>query len=121
MTLANVPNDQAMAIGEQKTIRFTVTDNSGVNVADFTGWAVAWFLLASATVNGTIAELTASAKLTKTSGAGDIDLSVPPFVDVNIDAADTASFTAGTYFFECWRTDTGNERRLSYGSFPLLN
>ena len=117
---SNVATTDAMAVGEDKVVRYTVTDDAGVTIDDFTGWTFAWFLLSSLSSNGTIAQLTAAAKVTKTTGSG-IDSSTPPYVDVTLAAADTAALNSGNYGAEIWRTDTGNVRRLSYGAFPILD
>ena len=101
--------------GEDRTGRWAVVDANDDAETDFTGWTFAWYLVRSLDTAQGVTKLAARALITKTSGDG-IDSSTEPNVDVTIDAADSVELAPGTYAYELWRTDSGNVRRLAYGS-----
>jgi hypothetical protein len=99
-------------IGEHKTLRFQVTDNSTPPVPlDITGWVVDWKV--SLTNSG-------DRLFTKSVGSG-IALTTPlqGILDVSINAADTLTLVPGTYFYALRRTTAGSESELAYGSMVL--
>ena len=112
---AVISADAALTPGEDRTLRFAVEDEDGVAVSSFAGWTFAWYLLPRQNTPRTSADVL----LTKTSSGG-IASSVPN-VDVALDPADTLTFQARTYFYELWRTDTGNVVRLAYGPVVFVD
>lgn len=100
--------------GEDRTLRIRARDADDDEINDFTGYEFAFYFLR--TEDQPIAE----ALFTKTTGAG-ITTSSPPFVDVSIARADWVDFAPGSYWYECYRTDTGNYNRVAYGLMRLLH
>lgn len=112
--------DQNLTRLENRVLRFPVEDVNGVAEVSFAGWTFGWFLVKDLGDLDGLTALTADGLVTKTSGAGISD-SVP---DVDVALADIAAdwpARAGTYAYELWRTDTGDERRLAYGDFLVVH
>lgn len=102
--------------GEKRTLRFPVKDSDGANVASFSGWEFEFFLLSALSEADGLADL-------RTEATVDIEnasiTASAPNVDVPLTASDWPA--AGTYAYELWRVDSGNEGRLAYGSFPVIH
>jgi hypothetical protein len=98
--------------GEAITLRHAVEDSAGAAIASFSGWTAATYITSNRAPNG-LAELAAAALLTITP-----TLSVPN-ISSAITAANwttlSAAMVARIYYYELWRTDSGNETRLAYG------
>lgn len=105
--------------GEDVALAWTITDDAGNPVTDMTGWAVSWYLLTSLEAGGSDASLTAAALVVKRTGGQGISLS-PPEVRVSLAAADTQGLPPGLYWYELWRDDAGNRRRLAYGLAAMI-
>ena len=103
--------------GEARTIRYRVTDDAGDPIANLAGYQFAWFLMRSAREGNGLTALAANALVSKEDE--DIDATAPN-VDVPLVEADLLGLR-GTYWHELWRTDEGNERRLSYGPFVVID
>ena len=97
-------------VGEDHTLRFTVT-NSGSTAVDITGWAVEFIMSPLDTT------AVASATLNYTTSGGEIALTTPTsgVLDVAIADSDTAAITAQRYRYSLRRTDAGLETVLAYG------
>ena len=98
--------------GESITLRHAVEDENGDAVNSFGGWSAQTYLLSTRQPNG-LTELAADALLTITP-----TLSAPN-ISTAISASDwatlSAEFVARAYYYELWRTDSGNETRLAFG------
>lgn len=105
--------------GEDVGLVWTITDENGNPVTNMTGWAVAFYLLRSLEPGSDDASLAAAALVVKRTGGQGISLS-PPEVRVSLAAADTQGLSPGLYWYELWRTDAGNRRRLAYGGLIFL-
>lgn len=114
--IANIGPDQNMTQGEDRPIRHRVTDENGDPVLSFSGWTFAWYLLYK--LNG---ELSGENLIfVKTTAGGDITPSAPN-VTITIEPEDTEDLKAGTYFYEFWRTDSGNKVRLARGTVSIID
>ncbi len=100
--------------GEDISLRWTITDDTGTPITDMTGWQVALYVLRSLLPGGDDAALAAAALVVKRTGGEGITLS-PPDVVTSFTAADTSGLAPGLYWYELWRSDPGNRRRLAYG------
>ena len=102
--------------GEHRVLRFVCNDANGDPVSSFSGWTFAFYLLPT---QRTALDST-DVLLTKTSGGGGISATVPN-IDVTLTAANTGDLDARPNFYELWRTDSGNEVRLAYGSIVFID
>lgn len=98
-------------IGEDKTLRFAVTDGAGAP-QPLTGWALEWILRARP--GGAVL-------VTKTTGAGGITLPDAPggIAEVQVPAADTVNRQPGTYHHTLRRTGSGVAQVLATGAVVL--
>lgn len=103
----------ALTIGEDRTLRFVVEDENAAAIASFSGWTFSWYLLPRLKTARTATEvILTKAVVTQTA----------PNVDVTIDPADTlTAVTAGTKFYELWRTNTDTVARLAYGPCVFID
>jgi hypothetical protein len=94
-----------MAVGEDVTLALTMSP-----IVDISGWTITFTVARD--VN------TPSPKLiTKTASI----VSGPAGTfSVAMQAVDTSAIVPGVYQWDAWRTDTGSNRRLGYGTFTLL-
>lgn len=102
--------------GEARTLRFPVKDADGADVSSFAGWEFEFFILS------TLAEADGLTDLRTEAAVDVVNASITataPNVDVPLTAAIWPD--AGTYVYELWRVDSGNEGRLAYGSFPIIH
>lgn len=112
--------DQNLTRLENRILRFTVKDEDGVDETSFVGWTFGWFLLFDLDDADGLTDLATAALVAKITGGGITD-SVP---DVDVALADVVGDwppVAGPYGHELWRTDAGEERRLSYGDFVVVH
>ena len=94
--------------GEYRTLRYV--DDS---VDSMAGWGVEWFLLTSLNSANGIDELRDKATVHKT-----LISPTAPNIDIPLEPDDLPK--PQMYAHELWRTDEGNVRRLSYGSFEVI-
>jgi hypothetical protein len=115
--------------GEARTLRMPVVDSAGVDVASFAGWEVNFYLLTAANwqTDGTAA-LSAAAIFERSEiGSPSLDIGTPPNVDVPIQVADWGGgaaqmpLTRARYWYELWRSDTGNVTRLAKGWIEVVH
>lgn len=102
--------------GEARTLRFPVKDSDGADVSSFSGWEFEFFVLSTLDAADGLTALQAGATVYVVND--DMTVSAPN-VDVPMTAADWPA--AGSYAYELWRVDTGNEGRLAFGSFPIIH
>lgn len=104
--------------GEKRDFLIPVVDGDGDPIPDMTGWDVKFFLLRWLSDANGIPELEAGAILEKGGvlGAPNVQFSMLPG-DWTVDGA---LLKPRTYWYELWRTDTGNEGRLAYGEFVTV-
>ncbi len=108
---AEIKRSHALFKGEDQVLEFTVLDSSDVAV-DITGWAMTWTFATAAGVSS----------FTKTVGSGiTITDAASGVLQVQIDAADTASLAKGPYHHSLERSDSGAVAVLSYGAAQLLD
>lgn len=98
--------------GEYREIETTITDVDG-NAANASAWTVAWYLVNWLSDANGIAELDAATLLKKTPTP------VGSVATIVLEPPDLPR-KARKYFYEFWRTDAGQVRRLSYGDFPII-
>lgn len=109
---ADITSDAHLTPGEDRTVRWVCKDENGTNISDFTGWTFAFYLLPSQRTALTSSDVL----LTKTASS-----LTAPNIDITFAVADTSDITPRAYFYELWRTDTGNKIRLAYGQFTLID
>jgi hypothetical protein len=104
------PADHLFA-GDAITLRYTVVDEAGAAL-DIASWEGVEFIVRPGP------GITAS--ITKELGDG-ITLTDAPngVLDVEIDAADTASLRAGTYIYTLRHTSAGADRTIAFGDLFL--
>ena len=102
--------------GEARTLRFPVKNSAGANVSSFSGWEFEFFVIATLDEADGLTSLRAEAAVDVENAS--ITASAPN-VDVPLTSSDWP--VAGTYAYELWRVDTGNENRLAYGIFPVIH
>lgn len=99
--------DQGITPGEYRTLRYTIDD------VDMGGWTVEWFLLPSLNTANGLDDLRDKATVHKT-----LISPTAPNIDIPLEPDDLPK--PQMYAHELWRTDEGNVRRLSYGSFEVI-
>ena len=108
---------ESITPGEAITLRWTVEDSAGVNVASFAGWTVKLFITNTRGAANGLTELEAGSLL-EISEADTLTKSVPN-VSAGLTPANWAALNADmkarVYYYELWRTDSTNETRLAYG------
>jgi hypothetical protein len=106
--------------GEAITLRWAIEDSAGVAIPSFASpWAAKVFITNTRGAANGLTELEAGSLL-------EID---PTLAVPNISAAMTpanwatmsAEMQARVYYYELWRTDSGNETRLAYGKITTID
>jgi hypothetical protein len=110
----NITADDDFFLGEDKVLTDTIYQSDGTTVQNVTGWAISFMVKKHAT------DADASAKITKTTGAG-IVLTTPlsGLITITLTDTDTASLPADSYPYEVKRTDDGSETVLTFGRLTL--
>jgi hypothetical protein len=110
----NITADDDFFLGEDKILVDTIYQSDGTTVQNVTGWAISFMVKKNAT------DADASAKITKTTGAG-IVLTTPlsGLITITLTDTDTASLPADSYRYEVKRTDDGSETVLTFGRLTL--
>ena len=113
---APVRLEDELFAGEDKVLRFLVTEADGVTKQNITGWQVQYDLRKHAR--------DAEALVTKNTGSGIqlLDPDATGFVhvcDVTLAAADTVDLERGSYWHALWRTDVPDHAVLSFGKVAL--
>ncbi len=103
--------------GEARNHKYTVVDEDDVEITDMTGWEFTWFLTKELDDAVGLTALNAN-YLVRVQNAAITD--VAPLVTVPQLPAEWPAAGIGVYVFQLWRSDTGNEARLSYGKFPVI-
>ena len=107
-------------IGEDKTLKFEIYDSTEEQITDVSSYAMAFYLRQH---GGPDTRL-----LTKTTGASTITVTGSHNADpdtntqrtnVLIEDTDTDNLQPGLYTYALWRTDSGNETVLAYGTAVL--
>lgn len=109
--------EDGITYGENRTLRIpNVVDDDGDPIVSFVGWTFSAFIVRSEFDAQGLTDLAATGgNLAKVDIVNQIapvllfpltptTLPKPPFV----------------YWYEIWRTDTGNHRRMAHGNFPIM-
>ena len=105
--------------GEYREIEITITDVDG-NPASAGAWEFAWFLVEWLSSGNGIDALDGVALLKKddtvsvSGSVATVPLLPPDLLSGNLPKGPKK------YFYEFWRTDVPNTRRLSFGDFPVI-
>lgn len=109
---------------EARTLRWVAVDAAGALVSDMTGWAVSFFWIPrlDAADGPTALDAVDVLKRTTADGSNPITLTAPN-IDCPLLPADwtEAMLTQRTHAYELWRTDSGNQRRLAYGTIAVVH
>lgn len=100
-----------MVPNENRQPRWRVRDSAGNDILDFTAYTFSFYWLPYP--EAPLAE----ALLVKTSAAGAIDKSGPPWAMLSLAPADWVgrNYDDDDGGYSLWRTDPNNERELAYG------
>lgn len=111
----NIEEADRFYTNADKLIKFAVKQVDEVTAQNISGWALSWMLKRRAT------DADASAKVTKTTGAGNVVITDGPngLCQVQVSDEDTAAVVAGFYVHELKRTDVGAETPLCDGTVVL--
>ena len=99
--------------GEDKVLQYTIVDSADVAV-NITGWTFTWIMRAGASYAGT-----ALLELTSAGGACAITNAAGGIMTVTITDTQLDPIQPGTYYYELWRNNAGNETVLAYGDVTL--
>lgn len=102
--------DYNLTPGENRPVRFRVKDKDGVDIPSFFGWTFEWFIRRSQRDGNGLDALRNNPVVFKADG--DITKTAP-YLDVSLVPEDFPR--PANYWHELWRTDDGNEERLSFG------
>lgn len=114
--------DAELFIGVDHQYPFTILNEAETAAIDITGWTLSWM------VKRRLSHDDADAVITKTTVAG---ISIAGTYDadpdtntqkatVTVEDGDTDGLSAGEYFYELKRTDSGFETILAYGGLTLV-
>ena len=110
-----VPQDFELVSGNDKTLRFTLTDENGDPV-NLTGATIIWAFAKTATSKASLFDYTSPANVTITDPPTD------GLFEVDIQRADTEGFKGGEYYHECRvQSAAGNKITVAYGVVTLLD
>ena len=114
MTTKLVPQDFELVSGNDKTLKFTTTDEDGAAV-NLTGATIIWAFAKSETAKTPLFDYTSPANVTITNAVGGL-------FEVEIQSADTESLKGGEYYHEARvESSTGNKITVAYGVVTLLD
>lgn len=100
-------------IGEDRTLRYPVTESDGSTAQTMTGWSLTWELLDRRGGTAVISKATGSGIVIGDHNGTD-DRAV-----VTILAADSEDLEPGTYWYVLRRTNSGNAAVLAFGDAVL--
>lgn len=114
----NFPDSDALLIGEDGTIRVLVTDDGTAsgNPVNCGAFAMSFVIEVPETGTNVVTKTTAAGSVTTSSVAGTDDA-----VDIAYLVADTSGLRPGIYDYALVRTDSGEKRRLVWGTIPILD
>ena len=101
--------------GERKQAVFDIVDEAEA-AQTMTGWTLSFGMYRAGATGNAITPKTTASGIAISNGDGTDDRAT-----VTVDAADTASLLAGTYYYELERTDSGAEQKLAFGTIILRN
>ena len=118
----------ALTIGEDRTIRLPVYDSAGNLISDVSGYAAGFRVQSRLDdLDGWAAAASEETWLHFATG-GDGIVGSGSNLDVTIAVADWSgmqpspvALTPAVYWYEAWRTDGGDTRRLAYGLFEVID
>lgn len=122
-TRQDFTEDEGITPGEVRTFQFTITDSAGAPVANFTGWQFAWYVIKANYTNGLVALDALFVAADENALCKIPDASITralPVANVPITATSLPT-RGGEFWHELWRTDAGNQQRLSYGSLVVID
>lgn len=115
----DIPRDQNITPGEYRSFAIDIYDGND-ELVDAEGWGLALFIVEWLSSGNGIDELEDVALLQKDStitvdgAVATIPFLPPDLLPPNLPKGPRM------YFYEFWRTDSGNVRRLSFGEFPVV-
>jgi hypothetical protein len=105
----------SLFIGADVTVRVDVKQSDEVTAQTMTGWALS-FVLRRANDDGLVVNKSTGTGITIGNGSGTDDRA-----SVALLRADTSAWPAGdNYAWALWRTDSGSDLPLAYGSAVLV-
>lgn len=107
--------DYHITVGEHRPVRHHIVDKDGADITSFAGWTFEWFVRRSQNDGNGLDQLRLKPIFMKVDG--EIGKTAP-FLDASIEPDDLVR--PGNFWHELWRTDTGNEERLSSGDFVVV-
>ncbi len=110
-----------ITVGEDRVIRFLTRDQDGVLLTSFEGeatYGVRWLNALADADDWDDSALELFRKITGDGIPATASLT-PPNIDVTLVPGD--ALAVGDLWYEAWRTDTGDRRRIAWGLFPVLN
>jgi hypothetical protein len=116
----NISQDDAVAIIEDKRLRYRIKDASGNDIDDFSEWVNVDFYLTELKFEyDDLDDLLTNAIIHKDETDG-ITFDIEPFVYVTLASSDTDGINRKNYYHRLFRTDEGHVTLLSHGIFPLV-
>lgn len=114
MTIKLVPQNFELVSGNDKTLKFTLTDEDDAAV-DLTGATIVWAFAKTATAKSPLFEYTSPTNVTITDASGGL-------FEVEIQSADTLVLKGGEYYHEARvESAAGNKITVAYGVVSLLD
>ena len=107
--------------GEDKQLKFLVTDSAGVPInLTSGGYTLAWFLFTQAGPSGVKLLTKSGASITVANGNGTNDAATVAIADTDtIDTGGVVVIEAATLWHELWKVNEGDEQMLAFGDFVL--
>lgn len=101
-------------IGTDQPVNLNVKQSDESTAQTMTGWALSWVITSVDKVTTHVTK-TVGSGITIQNGVGTDDQAA-----IQVDAADTASLSPGTYRHQLIRTDAGSVRVLTFGKLVML-
>lgn len=105
-------------LGEDKILRFTITEDDDVTPVPITGWDLAWVVRQRPGMgtqgSGEIIYIENGPNLAITDGPNGV-------LEIYLARNFTLGLPPGGYHHTLWRTDPSNEQVLSYGTMEMGN
>lgn len=110
---------ESITPGEQITLRWAIEDSAGAAVSSFSGWTAKTFITNTRGAANGLTELEAGSllEITPTLSVPNIDSAITPANWATM----SSEMQARVYYYETWRTDSGNETRLAYGKITAID
>ncbi len=107
-------------IGEDKRLRLRIFDENGITPLDIGSMTFRWtFSQSPSDETALIAKTSAAGKITVSGVFNLIPASNTQYVEVEVDAEDTAAMFKGRYHHALRRADVGSRTVLTYGEVQL--